>query len=64
MATWHQERGNGLAALYAPHPTGWKVISDRHGEPASSIVLESKDAAERYVANAGGSIIPPAEPRA
>jgi len=62
MATWHQQKGGGIAALYEPHPTGWKVVDDKPGEMASSIVLESSEQADIYVKNRGGRghIIPPA----
>lgn len=59
MATWHQNRA-GVQGLYEPHPTGWKVVHDRHGHVASSIVLEDQASADAYlVAQPGGLIIPP-----
>jgi hypothetical protein len=59
MASWHQNKA-GVSGLYDPHPTGWKVITDRHNEMASSIILESKEAADTYVkAQPHGIIVPP-----
>lgn len=65
MATWHQQQARRrdprrLRALYEPNETGWKVVDDRLNEFASSIILPTKEDAERYVANVGhGMIIPP-----
>lgn len=61
MASWHQHKGDGIAALYKPHATGWKVVDDKPGEMASGIVLESKAQADTYAKNRGGRglIIPP-----
>ena len=58
MATWHQEKA-GLASLYAPHETGFKVVMNSQGEFASAIVFNTVEQARAYVARCGGAIIPP-----
>ena len=58
MATWHQEKA-GLASLYAPHETGFKVVMNSQGELASAIVFNTIEQARAYVARRGGAIIPP-----
>lgn len=59
MATWHQNKA-GLTGLYEPHPTGWKIVHDRHGQMASSIVLGSAEEAAKYcLAQPDGILIPP-----
>ena len=58
MATWHQEKA-GLASLYAPHETGFKVVMNSQGELASAIVFNTIEQARAYVARQGGAIIPP-----
>lgn len=60
MSTWHQERNPaGIAALWAPHPTKWKCISDRHGQFATSMMFEDEAAAKAYAAKTGDVVIPP-----
>ena len=58
MATWHQEK-RGLAGLYRPHESGWKVVCNRQGEFASAIVFGTQKQAQAYLARCGGAIIPP-----
>lgn len=60
MASWHQQRNpGGLAALWQPHPTNWKIVSDKFNEFASSISFEDEGQARLYVVRNGGHLIPP-----
>lgn len=62
MATWHQQRNpGGLRGLWEPDRTQWKVVDDKPNRMASSISFSTKDAAETYISNAGGVLIPPKE---
>ncbi len=60
MATWHQQRNPGaLRALWAPHPTKWKVVEDPCNEFASCMSFERRDDANAYQKRAGGHLVPP-----
>lgn len=60
MATWHQNRNaGGMRALYAPHESGWKVVSNPVGALASAIVFREESAAIAYQKRCGGIVIAP-----
>lgn len=64
MSTWHQNRNKaGLTALWQPHPTHWKCVSDKYGQCASSMTFENEQQARAYAARTGDAIIPPHDPR-
>lgn len=65
MATWHQRNNPAaLTALWTPHPTRWKCVSDRWNRPAGSIVFDSAAEANAYAAKTGDVVIPPVAARA
>lgn len=59
MATWHQAKA-GLAGLYRPHATGWKVVSDPAREMTSAIICTTAAEAATLAKRNGGRVIPPA----
>lgn len=60
MSTWHQQRNpRALAALWTPHPTEWKCVSDKYGQCASSISFQEEQDARAYAAKTGDTLIPP-----
>lgn len=60
MATWHQSRNtSGIAALYAPHVTAWKVVCNPRGEFASGIAFKTQAQAIAYQEKRGGIVIAP-----
>lgn len=60
MSTWHQNRNPAaLAALWAPHPTQWKCVSDRFDRPAGSMSFETEAEAKAYAERTGDIVIPP-----
>lgn len=64
MATWHQQRNPaGLQALWKPHPTEWKCVSDKHNQFASSMSFTDETEARAYAKRTGNVLIPPASAR-
>lgn len=63
MATWHQNRNqDAIAALWRPEPGKFKCITDKHGQPASCMVFDNLEAAQRYCEKTGDTLIcPPKE---
>jgi len=60
MSTWHQARNPAVIAdLWSPHPTQWKCVSDRPGEPASSISFATEAEAKAYAERTGDIVIAP-----
>lgn len=60
MSTWHQDQNPAaLAALWRPHPVNWKCISDKVGEPASSMSFPDEASARQYALQTGDVLIAP-----
>jgi hypothetical protein len=60
MATWHQQKNpTALAALWAPHPTQWKCVSDKPGQMAGCASFTDKQKARDFCDNTGAVLIPP-----
>jgi hypothetical protein len=60
VSSWHQDRNpGGLRALWTPHPTKWKCVSDRAGQLASCMSFDDEAEARAYAAKTGGILIPP-----
>ena len=60
MSTWHQAQNPATtAALWAPHPTKWKCISDRLNEFASCMYFATEAAARTYAERTGDIVIAP-----
>lgn len=60
MSTWHQNRNPAaLTALWLPHPTKWKCISDKPGQMASSMMFDNEVEARTYANRTGDVLIPP-----
>lgn len=65
MSTWHQSKNtSALMALWSPHPTKWKCVSDRFDRPASCMTFDSKEDAEAYALKTGDVVIAPRAPNA
>lgn len=64
MSTWHQQRNpSALQALWQPHPTLWKCVSDKPNCMAGSISFATKDEARAYAKRTGDALIPPSSPK-
>jgi hypothetical protein len=60
MSTWHQDRNpQGLQALWQPHATDWKCVSDKPGQLASAMCFAREDEARSYCERWGCVLIPP-----
>lgn len=60
MSTWHQAQNPATtAALWAPHPTQWKCITDRPNEFASCIRFATEAEARAYAERTGDIVIAP-----
>ena len=63
MSTWHQAQNPATtAALWAPHPTQWKCISDRPNEFASAMTFATEAEARAYAERTGDIVIAPTAP--
>jgi len=59
VATWHQDRGGILPALYAEHPTSYKVVNNKPNAMASVALFSDKQKAKAHAKVTGGTLIPP-----
>lgn len=59
MATWHQQKGHSLSALYRAEHTTWKVVNDPPNAPASAMTFNDEASAHLYARNTGGVVIAP-----
>lgn len=60
MSTWHQDNNQAaIGALWSPHPTKWKCISDRHGCMASCTTFDSEGEARAYALKTGDVLVCP-----
>ena len=60
MSTWHQALNPAVAAaLWAPHPTQWKVVSDRPNEFASMMTFATEAEARTYAERTECVVIAP-----
>ena len=60
MSTWHQAQNPATTtALWAPHTTQWKCISDRPNEFASVMTFATEAEARAYAERTGDIVIAP-----
>lgn len=60
MSTWHQNKNQpALAALWSPHETKFKCISDKPGKLASCMTFDTLEDAQTYCSKTGDILIPP-----
>jgi len=60
MATWHQSQNQAaIKALWTPHATKWKCISDKHDRPASCMTFDDRKSAKEYAERTGDILIAP-----
>ena len=60
MSTWHQAHNlAAITALWEPHPTHWKCVTDHPNKFASTITFATEAEARAYAERTGDIVIAP-----